>query len=153
MSDALIIGLSTVFASILSTIAIFFVSQWVNSRKLPVEIKQMSADTSLTKGDLAEKYQGIANRQADENIELTKQNMELKKQIEANRDEMMLIINENKKELEKIRKTLDEEIIRGRNFEDWARRLVLQLQSWRIEPVPFDVNMIKEEMKKNCTEG
>jgi hypothetical protein len=37
--------------------------------------------------------------------------------------------------------------------ENYIKRLLLQLSSWNIIPVPYDVEMAKDELRRSCIEG
>ena len=164
MSDGLMIALTTFFASIISVGLTSLVSYVVAKNKQPAEISQIKADTSLTGGELAAKYQSIANNQADQNIELAQNNMVLKKQIEvlqndvdelkaariSDREEFRKTFEEERTRTQKI---LEEERARADKFENYNNRLVLQLQSWEIIPVPYNVSEFKNNIKKNCVDG
>jgi TolA-binding protein len=163
MSDTTLLTLATIFASLISVGITSLVAYLANRSKAPAEVSQIKADTSLTGGEIAEKYQKIANNQADANIELAKDNMELKKQIEllqndveelkassiANREEFRKTFEEERVKTQRI---LEEERTRADRFENYNNRLVLQLQSWEIVPVPYNLSEFKQN-KKACIDG
>lgn len=170
--DNTTLSILTIFtASLFSAGLAYTTAMWVNKRKVPVEVKKEKVNTELVGGELAEKYHSLANLQADENIELTQQNMELKKQIDEQNKEHRKEIEEikvsmlelDKKHLAKEKELEDKindevakreaEAKKREEAEDYIRRLILQLQSWRIQPVPFDVDKIKEEIRQSCIEG
>lgn len=152
MSDGLIIGILTILGSALATYLTYRVSMWINKRKVPVEINQIKADTNLSEGELIEKYQSIASKQADENLELIKENNTMKGEkkdlmaaLQKLHDEMMSLDEKHNSELKELNHKVDLQIKENEKLRDWVRRLILQLESWNIVPVPFDI----EEAKKN----
>jgi GMP synthase PP-ATPase subunit len=163
VSEGITIALITLIASAISVGVTSLVTYLINKNKVQPEINQIKADTSLTGGELAAKYQTIANTQADANIELAKDNMELKKQIEvltndveelkrsriADREEFRKTFEE---ERERNQKILEEERARADKFENYNNRLIFQLKSWEIIPVPYSLDEFKES-KKNCIDG
>ena len=165
MSDTALITLATLIASVVSVGITSLVSYLITKNKQPAEVSQIKADTSLTGGEIAEKYQKIANTQADANIELAKDNMELKKQIEVLQNDVEELKASRITDREEFRKTfeeeraknqkiLDEERARADKFENYNGRLLLQLGSWEIIPIPFDIQSFKEEMSnKKCIDG
>jgi hypothetical protein len=168
MSDALILGLTTTFASLLTLLITQGISWWVNKKKVPVEVKKLELDTSLSKGELAEKFQQIASAAADENIELATElktekteKRALMRAIEEIRKEMLIMeerhLDELKQseekqliEIKSLRESFEKEKIENQKWKDWAHRLALQLGSWGLTPVPFD---IEEAKKKNLYLG
>jgi hypothetical protein len=162
MSDALIGQILTFLASILGVFIIQWGVRWVNKKKVPAEVNQINANTELVKGDIAEKMQKIASATADENIEL---NNELKTK-EAEKKALMKAINELRNEMETMEerhnselKELEEkqskefkrlsdsfemEKLENQKWKDWANRLTMQLGSWGLTPVPFDVESAKK---------
>ena len=101
--------------------------------------------SNLTDVEITEKYRKIISDTIDENRELTEEGNRLKQDIEKLRCEMLALNEARKNEQESLRKSFEYEIERGKKFEDWARRLVLELQAWEIEPVPFDLDEAKEQ--------
>ena len=165
MSDGLIIALATLIASGISVGITALVSYLMNKNKIGPEVSQIKADTSLTGGEIAAKYQAIANSQADQNIELGKNNLELKKQIEVLQNDVEELKAARITDREEFRKTfederiknqkiLEEERARADKFENYNGRLLLQLGSWEIIPIPFDIQSFKDEMSnKKCIDG
>jgi FKBP-type peptidyl-prolyl cis-trans isomerase len=171
MSDALLIGVATMLSALIATGASYLLAMWVNKRKLPVDLDEIKARTGLTTGELLEKYQAIAGKQADENIELSKQKEELlkervelrtevdtlKKDVEelkkariADREEFRKAFEEERIRSEKI---LQEERVKSVNIVDYNSRLEYQLKSWGIQPIPYDVETAKLEMKQDFING
>ena len=165
MSDTTMITLATIFASVISVGITSLVTYLINKYKAPVEVQAIKADTSLTGSEIAAKYQAIANSQADQNIELGKNNLELKKQIEVLQNDVEELKAARITDREEFRKTfeeeraknqkiLDEERKRADKFEAYNGRLLLQLGSWEIIPVPWDLISFKDEMSnKKCIDG
>jgi hypothetical protein len=150
MSEGLIIALSTVVASIVSVAISQLVSSFVARKKLPSEIEQIRVDSDLTEGEIIEKYQKIARDQAVDNIELSKQlkfKEEEKKELSASLktlyEQMILLDNNHKKEIEDLKLSFEKERLENVAWREWAKRLVFQLQSWSIVPVPFDITEAK----------
>ena len=144
MSDVLLIGLASIIAGIIGTISSFFLTAWVNKRKAPAEVRLISADTDLKSGELVAKWRGIVDSVTDDNIELASQ-------LKIKDGENKTIMQEFKKlrmELDERDKKYSEEILElKKEFEDWrdwANRLVLQLRSWNLVPVPFDVEAARK---------
>ena len=155
MSNELMLGLATIIATAISTILTYLLTMWVNKRKIPAEVEQIGANTRLTNGDLVEKYQTIAGNQANENLELSKtlqvekkEKQELAESLGKLRQDMDALDQRYKDELTIVKcdfdKKFDAVSKENENLRDWARRLVLQLQSFGIQPTPFDL----EEAKK-----
>jgi hypothetical protein len=147
-----LIVLTTSLASIISIIISQLVAAWITKRKNIAEIEKVQSDTSLSEGDLVLKYQKIAVDQADENIELSKkikiqegEKIELLTSLKALREEMITLDNSHKEEIIKLKESFEAERKENLMWKDWARRLVLQVQSWSLIPVPFSL----EEAKKN----
>jgi hypothetical protein len=148
MSDALIIGLSTAFATIMAVVVPQLVAYWQNRRKVV-------DDSDLSRVDLAKKYQDIANQQADENSELegelrTKE--EEKKgwmsKYEEVMQELKTMESRHDQEIEELKRSFDTQISQMKEeniqWREWAERLVYQLRSWNLTPVPFSVEDAKK---------
>lgn len=167
----LIIGILTLAGSIVVTLGTMRISMWVNKRKVPVEVdkdiaetEKERAETKLVEGGLAEKYHSLATLQAGENIELTNQNMVLKKQMEDQsivhqkqidelRTQMLDIDRKHVQKENELEEKLETEIKLRLTAEDYIRRLLYQFKSWDIVPVPYDVTQAKEQIKQTCIEG
>jgi len=144
MSDALIIGLASIIAGILGTALSLLITWWINKNKENASTKLISADTDLKSGELVAKWRGIVDSVTDDNIELASQ-------LKIKDGENKTIMQEFKKlrmELDERDKKYSEEILElKKEFEDWrdwANRLVLQLRSWNLVPVPFDVEAARK---------
>ena len=147
--------------TLVSVITAGLTSWWVNKKKVPAEIIESSARARLSNGELAEKYLGIATKQADENLELNSQlkvkeqeKTELKSELDKIKIDLLAIDNRYKREIEEVKADLngrmDELQKENENLRDWANRLVLQLKSFRITPTPYD---IEEAKKKGLSLG
>ena len=154
-NSTFLIIFTTFLASIVTTLLANYGARWIDKRKVPVEVKQINANANLTDSEIADKYREMIGKTADENIELMEKNKQLRDDIEQLRCEMLASNASNKrfleesnatnqKALQELRQSFETEIERGKKFEDWARRLVLELQAWNIEPVPFDVEEAKQ---------
>lgn len=149
--DAQLLSILTIFgAALASTAATFFVSMYVNKRKLPVDIEGIKATTNLTGSEIIEKYQKIVTDQADENIEIRNQlhdkdkqhnaeRLELMNEITKLRGEMLALDKVSEDKIEELSVQLVECRAELKKSTDYITRLVAQLCSWRIEPVPFEV--------------
>lgn len=169
MSEAGIIALSTVIATLLATGIPALLGYLQNKLK-------NEDDSQLTKADLAKKYRDLANAQADENSILEKQSIYLKyqygidvtkkedenKALKNNLDQWMEEVKTNeerhendilemkekqKKELDEFKQSVQfdlqsmkEEIDK---LKDYIQRLQYQLWSWNIRPVPQSVEEAK----------
>jgi len=152
MSEPMQIVIITTIASLISIGATYLIGMWVNKRKVPAEVKQINADTDLKSGELVSKWRGIVDEVTDDNIELTKrirEGEEEKKQIMQAMSQLRSDMEEQNKthcqEIEALRKSFEEERIENLKWRDWASRLVQQLNSWRIVPVPFDLDEAKKD--------
>lgn len=163
MSDALIIALSTISAALISVGATFLVI-WFNRKKTSAEAGNLNVDSNLKGGELANRYLDIAERQAKKNEDLETDNMELKKQVEALQSDVEELKKARIADREEFRKAFEDERNRTQKIiddehrtmeeiKDYNGRLKSQLESWRIVPVPFDINRYKEELKKSCIDG
>ena len=144
MSDALIIGLASIIAGILGTALSLLITWWINKNKENASTKLISADTDLKSGELVAKWRGIVDSVTDDNIELALQ-------LKTKEGENKSIMQEFKKlriELDERDKKYSEEMLELRkefeDWRDWANRLVLQLRSWNLVPVPFDVEAARK---------
>jgi hypothetical protein len=144
---------SVFVASVISAGLAFLASMYVNKKKMPVDIAKEKTEISLNEGGLAEKYHSLANLQADENIELTNQNMELKRQIDNVRVELLEMDRKHVQRENELEAKLEEEVKKRLIAEDYIRRLLYQFKSWNITPVPYDVEDVKEQIKQACIEG
>jgi hypothetical protein len=114
--------------------------------RMPSEERQLKIDGDLTSGTLAEKWEAMASRLTDKNISLEQQ---LDKEGVAHaveQDNLMREIERLKTEVKEIKSSFEQERIENAKWRDWARRLVLQLQSWNITPTPFDLEQAKKDM-------
>jgi hypothetical protein len=152
MSEGLIVGILTVIASVIATFFTFKVAMWVNKQKVPFEVKEIDANTRLKNGELAGKYQQIASNTADENIELANrlkakeaEKKQLNKVVDDLRQEMLTMDQRHIEELNDLRKEFEDERLENLKFRDWAERLVYQLKSWNLDPVPFDLQEAKKK--------
>ena len=151
-----LLSILTIFGSgIFATLMTYLVSMYVNKRKLPVDLESIKATTNLTGGEIIEKYQEIATKQADKNILLEKQ---LEDQDQQSIAEKGLMMNEIKKlreemlTLDKISEgkiiVLTQQLVECRaelkKSTDYITRLLAQLCSWRIEPVPFEIEYSRD---------
>jgi len=153
MSDAVLIALSTAFASVVSIIISQLVAGWISKRKTEAETGKINSDRDLSKGDLVQKYQKIATDQADENIELSDklktqeaEKIELLTSMKSLREEMLLLDSSHKIEIAELKASFEIERKENEKWRDWASRLVLQLESWKIIPVPFSPEEAKAKM-------
>jgi dynactin complex subunit len=160
LDTPLIIGLTVLFASLCATFAAYATSMYVNKRKLPVDIDKEKADTKLTEAGIVEKYQGSLDKQIDRNTLLTQVNDDLNNKIDALQDDVLKLKQARVDDREEFRKALEEEKQRSIaaeqraiKAEDYIRRLLYQFKSWNIEPVPYDVEDAKEQIKQTCIEG
>ena len=155
MSDTLLIALSSIAASILSLIVTQGLAWWLNKKKLPSEVKQINSNSDLNRGELAEKYQNIASKAADENMDLMEQirvkETEKKDLVAAMtklRSDMELMITEldekHRKEMEQLRQDLEKERSDSAKFKNWAIRLSLQLRAYNIVPVELEIEDAKQ---------
>jgi len=152
MSDVVQVALITTLASLISIGATYLIGMWVNKRKVPAEVSQIKADTDLKSGELVSKWRGIVDDVTDDNIELTKrirEGEEEKKQIMQALNQLRFDMEEkdkfHKEEIEELKRSFEEEKIKNLKWRDWAGRLVQQLNSWQIIPVPFDLDEAKKD--------
>jgi hypothetical protein len=158
MSDTVLITLATIFASLISVGITSLVSYLIAKNKSKAEIGNINVDSSLKGGEVATHFIDLSERlskkyetseQEKENLkkQVEQEKMELKKQVEQLQrdvDELKRLREEDRKELMKI---IEDE-------KDYSSRLELQLSSWRIAPVPRDIDSAKLAMKENlCIDG
>jgi len=144
-----VIAITAILVTALNTI----VTLIINKQKINAETKRLNSQATNEEGSAVETFQKTLSITAKENQDLVGRNISLQKDIEKLRCEMIERDEENKKSLSQLKIDLQEAIARGDKFEEWARRLVYQLQSWKIDPVPLDVELEKEKIKANCIEG
>jgi hypothetical protein len=150
MSDGIMIAIITTLATIFTVGITQLVTYLIAKNKKLPQNEKITADASLSRGDLAEKYQKIANKQADENILLREENDKkeaeneaLMGKIEELRQEMKVLDDKRTQEIDELR----------REFESWknyAIRLNMQVMSWGLVPVPFSV---KDAIEKGLSLG
>jgi lipopolysaccharide export LptBFGC system permease protein LptF len=150
MSDAVLIALSSVFATIFSIVVSQVLASWINKRKENVEIRKLKSDTNLTEGDLVLKYQKIAMDQADENVNLAAkikiqeaEKNELLISLQQLREDMLRLDQAHREEIARLKETFELERKENEKWKFWAKRLVAQLNSWDLSPVPFDLQEAK----------
>ena len=147
--------LTIIISGVISIIILIvgkYLEKVINKNKDNATVGLISADTDLRSGDIVKKYQDIARDQADENLELSSQ-LKLEKEekktlmlsLQQIKTDMESMKTEHREEIKRLETKFDEERIENEQWKDWAKRLSMQLTSWRIEPVPFDL----EEAKKN----
>jgi hypothetical protein len=151
--DAQTLSIVTIFlASVISAGLAFLAAMWVNQRKVPPEIRQIDAETDESKAQtklaevgLAEKLNSLANLKTNENIVLNNQNMELKKQIDEVRVQMLELDRKHVAKEEELEAKLEEEVKKRLSAEDYIRRLLYYFKAWEIEPPPYDLETAKIE--------
>lgn len=102
---------------------------YANLRKLPIEMRSSDADLSA-------KYAKLASDTAEENVKL-------REDVEKLRTEIDTLCEQQKADVKDLASKLQEQIGRADKFENWARRLVSQLESLDIVPVPLDITVIR----------
>jgi predicted RNase H-like nuclease (RuvC/YqgF family) len=153
MSDTLLITLATIIASIISVALTQLVGYWIAKKKTASEINQIDVNADAMEGELAERYLTIAERQAKINTELNGINMELKKKVEALESDVEELKKARITDREEFRKAFEEEREKTELYKNYNDRLISQLSSWAIVPVPLDVIGAKDLIKKNCIDG
>ena len=139
------------------------ISFYLGKKRLPSEINKIKADTNLSSGELAEKYQQIASKAADENLnwqnqirEKEEEKQSLMTTLRSLKDDMLsmdekyknqiaCIDEKYKTQIFELQSQMNEERKESDKWRDWARRLSLQLRCWDIEPVPFDTEEYKQK--------
>ena len=145
MSENTIIAIITVLGSGLATYLTYRVSMWINKRKIPAEIRQMDASTDITSAQLIEKYQDITARTADDKIKLEQKMKEREESHIAEKQNLIIEISGLRKDVQDLKDQFEIEKKQNDQWKDWARRLVLQAESWGLIPVPFDVEEAKKQ--------
>jgi hypothetical protein len=143
-----VIAITAVLVTALNT----GVNLLVNRQRIKAETDRLNSQATSEEGSAVETFQKTLSITAKENQNLVGRNISLQKDIEKLRCEMIERDEANKKALVEMKTDLQEAIARGDKFEEWARRLVYQLQSWKIDPVPLDVELEKEKIRQNCIE-
>jgi hypothetical protein len=159
MSDSLVSTLLTVIVTLITFFASQRITVWLNKRKV-------IDDSNLSQADLVQKYQKIAKDQSDENEKLENKyeakEEEMENKLKTKEEEKRLILNKyeelreelkimderHESELSELKASFIKEREENLKWKDWARRLVLQLQSYRIEPTPFDPEEILNRAKE-----
>jgi antitoxin component of RelBE/YafQ-DinJ toxin-antitoxin module len=156
MSETLTIALIGIAGTIISTLITLLITNWINKRKLPAEIGKLESEKRASDSNAAEKFQGMAIKQADENAELSEklkikeqEKKELKTELDKIRSDILIMDKTHKQEIEEVKKDLnirlDEVIKENELLRDWASRLVMQLQSFKIVPTPYDIEDAKKK--------
>ena len=145
MSESLILGIMTILGSILATLVTYKITTEVNRKKVPAEVKQINANTDLSTGELADKYLGIANRTADENIELAKELKIREENHLAERTEFINEIKGLKQDVKDLTVRIEQAEKENEQWKDYIQRLIYQLKSWDVVPVPLSVREAKEK--------
>lgn len=142
----ILVGLGTAILSFIGIILGNKVAMWVNKRKVPAEVNKIEAETELTEGEIVEKYQAIAIKQADEYTKLAQEKQTLKMAMETK-------IKELEDKVGILEKKVDLAIRENEELREHNVRLIHQLMSWGITPVPQDVEKAKEDFRRMCIEG
>ena len=152
MSDAVIIAISTGIASLVAVIIPQLILVWQNRHKI-------DDNSDLSKADLVVKYQSIANTQALANKDLEKEidqknilihqkeneKQELNKKLDELYTEIKTIQDNQRIQIDEMKTSFETERVENEKIRNWAKRLVLQLQSYNITPTPFDVEDAKKK--------
>jgi hypothetical protein len=157
MSDAVLIAI----ASLLSVGITQLIAYLINKNKIKAEkakneaeTGKIEADTDLTEGEIIEKYQRIAARTADENIKLAKAMEKREEEFAIEKETFTKEIGKLKKDFRELKTAFEELKIDNAKWKDYAQRLIYQLKSFDVIPVPLDLSDIKttiidqEEMEK-----
>jgi hypothetical protein len=151
---ALITLLTTTLASVISIVVQQLIAWLLTRKKTNAETNkeiatthQIDAGTDLSSAQLIELYQGITKRTGQENVELKKQLEELEDAHIKEKESFITEINNMRQEVNDLKNEFKTKFDlaqkENEQWKDWARRLALQLESWRIVPVPFDIEEAK----------
>jgi hypothetical protein len=140
----LIIGLTTAAATIVSVAIQQLLSYFLNRRKENAQTRQISAGTDLTTAEAVEKWQNIAFRAGDENDEMAKNMRREKEAYIAEKEGLLKEIDSLRQDVKNLNDKFEQAEKENEQWKDWARRLVLQLESWNISPVPWDLDEAKK---------
>lgn len=124
--DNVLAGISSAVAIIVALVSLYFAI-----RKHPFDIRKLNTESKVDMVDVAEKYQQIANSAADMNIKLREEIQKIREQLDE-------VTRRHEQELTDIRSKLAVAEVRAAKFEDWAKRLVAQIESLGETPVPFE---------------
>lgn len=100
-------------------------------KKQPFDIRKLNAESELDMVDVAKRYRELANAAAETETKLHTE-------IQMVREKLEEIKTRHESELEEIRRLLEAAEQRAAKFEDWAHRLVAQIESLGETPVPFE---------------
>jgi uncharacterized membrane protein YheB (UPF0754 family) len=152
MSESIISLVLSAIVTIITFVVAQGITIWLNKRKVV-------DDSNLSRVDLAKRYQDMASVQADENAGLE---VELKEKEKEKRDlikkyeelwaELKTMEERHTEEINQLKDSFVAEKEENLKWKSWARRLVLQLQAYNIEPTPFDpediISKAKEPLNK-----
>ena len=158
MSDAWIAGLFLVFVTALSIGASTIVTVWMNRRKVALEPQQIQADTTLKSGEVTAHYLDMFERVSKKYDDSETEKVELRKQVEKLQNDVNDIREGTQKEIndlkDQMKKDHDELMSLLEEEKDYSSRLELQLSSWRISPIPRNIEAAKLALKGNlCIDG
>lgn len=139
MSDAVIIALASVLSVVLSQI----VSWFINRQKQPAEINKMRADTDLTRGELAQKYQDMASKAVDETNEIAKSLRQREEEFLIEKKELTKAIETLQGQMKDLGIAFEEQKEENDKWKNYIERLICQLKSWEIVPTPLDLEEAK----------
>lgn len=104
---------------------------YLAAKKQPFDIRKLKVESDGGEVNVAKQYRELADAAA-------KSEIELRKEIQTVREKLEEIKIRHESELEEIRKLLEAAEERAAKFEDWAHRLVSQIESLGEVPVPFE---------------
>jgi hypothetical protein len=160
MSESLLNIILTAAITLITLFASQRITIWLNKRKIVDE-------SDLSRADLAKKYLDLANMQSDENTKLelqlqakdiliqSKENekSDIMSKYEELREEMKIMDTKHDTEINEVKDSFAKEIAElkeeNRQWRSWALRLVMQVKSYNLTPVPFDPDDILKEVKES----
>jgi len=158
MSDAWVTGLLILAGTILSLGGSVGISVWMNKGKVAVEPQQIQADTTLKSGEVTAHYLDMFERVSKKYDDSETEKVELRKQVEKLQNDVDDIREQTQKEIndlkDQMKKDHDELMSLLEEEKDYSSRLELQLSSWRIAPIPRNIEAAKLALKENlCIDG
>jgi predicted nuclease with TOPRIM domain len=158
MSDAWVTGLLILAGTILSLGGSIGITVWLNRKKVSLEPQQIQADTTLKSGEVTAHYLDMFERVSKKYDDSETEKVELRKQVEKLQNDVDDIREQTQKEIDDLKKQMkkdhDELMTLLEDEKDYSGRLELQLSSWRISPVPRNIDAAKLALKENlCIDG
>jgi len=128
--DATTTGVVALLSAIVS-IAVALIGLYFAVKKHPFDIRKLDLEVDKQMGEIIQQYKDLAGGAIGDNVKLHQE-------IQSVRERLDEIKARHEQELTEIREALARAEIRATKFEDWAKRLVAQIESLGEVPVPFE---------------